>query len=218
MSILNYLTNITKGRRKACMHLDTSSICMPTQLGPRWKCRWQHSSLPGGLSATAAPAAALARSRTDLGHYPGEKGKGKIPPPPPPPAAWGKKWWKWWLIQNGLFQCHIWPADIICIDGYWIYSPKMRVSINVHIYILESVGSCWGKQRLKALSPPSGLHPPLLLWRPCLICSSSLGEDQFSLKNLSPTCGIQILWTQGLLEEICKPAQDFLKIRNNAAS
>lgn len=177
MSILNYLTNITKGRRKACMHLDTSSICMPTQLGP------------------------------------GENADGSIPLRPTP--AWGKKWW---LIQNGLFQCHIWPADIIRIDGYWIYSPKMTVSINVHIYILESVGSCWGKQRLKALSPPSGLHPPLLLWRPCLICSSSLGEDQFSLKNLSPTCGIQILWTQGLLGEICKPAQDFLKIRNNAAS
>ena len=84
--------------------------------------------------------------------------------------------------------------------------------LSVHIYILESIGSCPEKQHPRAWPPFSGLCPPLFLWRPCLYCLVCLGSDQFSLRNVSSTCGIQIVWTQGLLGEIHKPALDFLRI------
>lgn len=84
--------------------------------------------------------------------------------------------------------------------------------LSVHIYILESIGSCPEKRHPRAWPPLSGLCPSLSLWRPCLYYLVCLGSDQFSLRNVSSTCGIQIVWTQGLLGEIYKPAQDFLRI------
>lgn len=113
MNILNYLNDITKGRRKACMHLAITPYALPPQLGQWCKFRLQHFLPPQSKSGNGFRIVFFG-------------------------------------VRFGLLMSY---ARIHV--GY--------TDLSVHIYILESIGSCPEKQHPRAWPPLSGLCPSLSL-------------------------------------------------------